>query len=277
MLQPEASESPDSVQAQHKSPAAELKGSVFTLTVLKIYHDSSVAIEQEIHQRIAKMPRFFENAPVVIDLGAIRDRADEINFQDIESMLRKLHLIPIGVCNGRLEQNTAAIKAGLAVLRGRSNQDIAATREKLATQPQCKPPTQEKHELAASPVNKTNQIDNQTIHDNPTRVIKQPIRSGQQVYAKGGDLVLLCAVNAGAEVLADGNIHAYAPLRGRALAGVSGNQEARIFCQAVEAELIAIAGNYRVFDNSNRTRELKQPSQIYLEDEQLKIKPLIDN
>jgi len=277
MLQPEASESPDSAQPQHKNPAAELKGSMFTLTVLHIYHYSVIAIEQDIQQRIAKMPHFFENAPVVIDLGAIRDRTDRINFQDVNSMLRKLHLIPIGVCNGRLEQNTAAIKAGLAVLRGRSNQDIASTREKLATQLQCKP-KQEKLELAnTSPTDKISQTDAQTIHNNPTRIIKHPIRSGQQIYAKGGDLILLGVVNAGAEVLADGNIHAYAPLRGRALAGVSGNQESRIFCQAIEAELIAIAGNYRVFDGSNRTQQLTIPSQIYLENEQLKIKPLIDN
>ncbi|MDH5327151.1 MAG: septum site-determining protein MinC, partial [Gammaproteobacteria bacterium] len=104
-----------------------------------------------------------------------------------------------------------------------------------------------------------------------SKFIKQPIRSGQRVYAKGGDLVILGAVNHGAEVMADGNIHIYAPLRGRALAGLDGNSESRIFCHSMEAELVAVAGNYRVFEDKVPADLYKKSVQIYLEGEQLKI------
>jgi septum site-determining protein MinC len=105
-------------------------------------------------------------------------------------------------------------------------------------------------------------------------MVTQPIRSGQRIYARDGDLIVLAAVNAGAEVMADGNIHIYAPLRGRALAGVRGNQNARIFCHSMEAELIAIAGSYRVFED-RVPDEIRQKSvQICLRGEQLDIVPI---
>jgi septum site-determining protein MinC len=102
----------------------------------------------------------------------------------------------------------------------------------------------------------------------PTLFIDRPLRSGQQVYARGGDLVVLAAVNAGAEVIADGHIHIYAPLHGRALAGASGAAEARIFCTRFDAELVSVAGLYRTFDsgvppswpaNRYRSGSLKNP------------------
>jgi septum site-determining protein MinC len=106
-------------------------------------------------------------------------------------------------------------------------------------------------------------------------MITQPIRSGQRTYAKGGDLVLLGAVNAGAEVMADGNLHIYAPLRGRALAGLDGNTQSRIFCQSMEAELVAIAGNYRVFEDDIPPEIYRKSVQIYLDGEQLIIEPIL--
>nr|MDQ2693913.1 septum site-determining protein MinC [Pseudomonadota bacterium] len=105
------------------------------------------------------------------------------------------------------------------------------------------------------------------------KLISQPVRSGQQMYAPDGDLILLGTVNAGAEVLADGNIHIYGHLRGRALAGARGNREARIFCQSLEAELVSIAGRYRVFEEMDA--EVRgTPTQIFLADDRLIIEPL---
>ena len=107
-----------------------------------------------------------------------------------------------------------------------------------------------------------------------TKIVQQPVRSGQRMMARKGDLVVLAAVNAGAEIIAEGNIHVYAPLRGRALAGVSGDTHARIFCHQFEAELVAIAGNYRVFDNGP-PRELRGKAvQVFLDGEQLIVAPL---
>ncbi|HCP03453.1 MAG TPA: septum site-determining protein MinC, partial [Pseudomonas sp.] len=105
------------------------------------------------------------------------------------------------------------------------------------------------------------------------KIITEPVRGGQQVYARGGDLIVMAPVSAGAELLADGHIHVYGPLRGRALAGVQGNQEARIFCQSLEAELVSIAGQYKVAEDL-RKQQWKQAVQISLEGDSLKISGL---
>lgn len=102
-----------------------------------------------------------------------------------------------------------------------------------------------------------------------TMVIDRPVRAGQQIYAKGGDLVVLAMVNVGAEIIADGSIHVYAPLRGRALAGARGNTQARIFVQSMEAELVSIAGVYRTIEQALPDSIQGKPAQIYLENERL--------
>lgn len=103
----------------------------------------------------------------------------------------------------------------------------------------------------------------------PTVVIRRPIRTGQQVYAQGADLIVLDMVSEGAEVIADGNIHVYAPLRGRALAGANGNHEARIFAQDMQAELVSIAGIYRSIEQDLPESLANKPTQIYLEENRL--------
>ncbi len=107
----------------------------------------------------------------------------------------------------------------------------------------------------------------------PTKIITTPIRSGQQIYAQGGDLLILAPVSTGAEVIADGHIHIYGPLRGRALAGVSGNENARIFCDSLEAELVSIAGYYKVNENL-RNDVWKSRVHVFLEDKTLHINTL---
>lgn len=102
-----------------------------------------------------------------------------------------------------------------------------------------------------------------------TLVIDRPVRAGQQIYAKGGDLVVLATVNVGAELIADGSIHVYAPMRGRALAGARGNTQARIFVKAMEAELVSIAGVYRTIEQALPDSIQGKPAQIYLENERL--------
>ncbi|HJU50263.1 MAG TPA: septum site-determining protein MinC [Pseudogulbenkiania sp.] len=108
----------------------------------------------------------------------------------------------------------------------------------------------------------------------PTLIVDRPVRAGQQIYAKGGDLVVLAMVSAGAEVIADGNIHVYAPLRGRALAGARGNTAARIFTQCMEAELVSIAGVYRTIEQALPDSIRGKPAQVFLENERLVINAL---
>jgi septum site-determining protein MinC len=108
----------------------------------------------------------------------------------------------------------------------------------------------------------------------PAKLITLPVRSGQQIYAKNCDLIVMAAVSAGAELLADGNIHVYGPLRGRALAGVNGNREARIFCQQLGAELLSIAGQYKVAEDLRRDPAWGKATQTWLNEEQLEISAL---
>ncbi len=107
-----------------------------------------------------------------------------------------------------------------------------------------------------------------------TMIIDTPVRTGQRIYARGADLVLMAMVNAGAEVIADGSIHAYAPLRGRALAGASGNSKARIFAMVMEAELVSIAGVYKTFEQGWPGNLVKKPVQVMLQDDKLEMRPI---
>ena len=250
---------------EDRAPAAVLKGSVFTLPILKISRCELQEIEFDLTQSLAAALDFFNNAPLVIDLALTRDLEEQLDFPALKTLLAKHNLVPVGVQNGSAAQTAAARMAGFSVLTGQTIDKIIENSAHKSHVKETTPAAsrQESSSVSAPPA---------TV-ESTTQVIHQPIRSGQRVYARGGDLILLAAVNAGAEVIADGNIHIYAPLRGRALAGVTGDTEARIFCHCMDAELVAIAGSYRFFDNI--PEEIRQKSvQIYLTGEQLNIKPL---
>lgn len=259
------------VPKEHKA-ALDLKGSVFTLTVLRLHTNDLTDIESELKGKIAQGPRFFEDAPVVIDVEPLKEAGLELDFAPFIRLLREIRLVPVGVRHATPPQQEAAKLAGLALMKGGAIRDLpsqkastpesdAKTAETATTTRQHKIEKQAESETAPAP----------TI----TKVIYQPIRSGQQIYARGGDLIVLAAVNAGAEIVADGNIHVYAPLRGRALAGVTGDRTARIFCQNMGAELVSIAGHYRVFEDNVPDAVRHKAVQIYLdENEQLKIEPM---
>lgn len=256
---------------QENKTALELKGSVFTLTVLRLYSNSIPSIENELKERLAVGPRFFEDAPIVIDIENLKDRDLDLDFKALNQLMRNLRLIPVGVRHGNLKQQQTAIAAGLALMKGGAIKDLPGMKTEQAV---AKKPAVQKQ---TAPI-KESQLPDRETTDNPTskitKVISQPIRSGQQIYAQGGDLIVLAAVNAGAEVVADGNIHIYAPLRGRALAGIRGDTNARIFCQNMEAELVSIDGHYRVFEDKMPNELKHQAIQIFLKDGQLQIEQL---
>ncbi len=261
----------DPLIQQENKTALELKGSVFTLTVLRLYSNSIPSIENELKERLAAGPRFFEDAPIVIDIENLKDRDLDLDFKALSQLMRNLRLIPVGVRHGNLKQQQTAIAAGLALMKGGAIKDLPGmkTEQVVAKKPEVQKQT--------API-KESQLPDKVITDNPTskitKVVSQPIRSGQQIYAQGGDLIVLAAVNAGAEVVADGNIHIYAPLRGRALAGIRGDTNARIFCQNMEAELVSIDGHYRVFEDKMPNELKHQAIQIFLKDGQLQIEQL---
>ncbi len=240
----------DSLHQQNGS-AVELKGTVFTLPVLKLHSIDLNAIEHELKVHLARGLNFFRHAPLVIDLQAVERQAAELDFRAIKELLQRLQLFTVGVRNVAPPVADKAVAAGLAVLKG------GVTKEKA----------EEKRGEIEPPVATE-------VLRRRTRVVHQPVRSGQQIYAKGGDLIILSSVNVGAEVIADGNIHVYGSLRGRAFAGVAEDTEARIFAQSMEPELAAIAGNYQVFDEPVSAPLRGRPAQIYLEGEQLVVAPL---
>jgi len=214
----------------------ELKGSLFTLMVLKLLEGNHDLFAEQLAEKIAKAPHFFQKAPLVIDLQAVPP--ENINLSYLVNLLRSHGLVPIAVRGGNLEQNNLALSMDLGLLP-----EAKAERPRYFEQ---------------TPFSK---------------IITHPIRSGQQIVALQGDLVVLATVSHGAEILAQGNIHVYGPLRGRALAGVNGNTEARIFCQSLEAELVSIAGQYQVSEGLPENLRGK-PTQIYLQENELKIEAL---
>ncbi len=229
--------------AGENAPPFELKGSLFTLTVLHLFQLDRAAIEQHLAEKIKQAPSFFNNTPVVIDLEGLagpRNGRDGVDLNGLYELLRRHGMVPVGIRNGSPELQAVARQAGLPVLA--DSRSAGAAKKPERTEPV---PTR-------------------------SRLINHPVRSGQQIYAPDGDVIVLGAVSAGAEVIADGNIHVYGALRGRALAGVKGDLETWIFCQSLEAELISIAGRYRIseqLDPADRGKAI----QVHLVDDRLVI------
>ena len=225
----------------------QLKGSLFTLTVLQLIEANYETFAAQLEAMAVQAPKFFHNTPIVIDLQRLADPSQPIDLNRLLQVLRQHSLIPIGLRGGLPEHQMAALSIGLAILpetKSEPTQAVAKTQNSASTPRTVTIP--------------------QT-----SKVVTQQVRSGQQIYAKGGDLIILAPVSPGAELLADGNIHVYGPLRGRALAGISGDQNARIFCQSLEAELVSIAGHYWIKEDLKNVNE-QQVVQIYLEEERLK-------
>jgi septum site-determining protein MinC len=203
-----------------------VQGAVFTVMVVRAAMLRDPGFEAELAEQVQRSPRFFLNAPVVLDLKEAAEFASEAEFAEAREILRRHTLTLIGIQNAAPVQADAAAAAGLAGFAPNATQ-LSRPRPAEAA------PASQSH--AAPSVAKS-------------RLITQPVRSGTQIYARGADLVVTAPVSPGAEVMADGNIHVYAALRGRALAGAGGDPEARIFCSRLEAELVSIAGHYLVSD-----------------------------
>ncbi|OGO91456.1 MAG: septum site-determining protein MinC [Coxiella sp. RIFCSPHIGHO2_12_FULL_42_15] len=222
----------------------QLKADFIPLTVIKLTQHNIDGIQSQLIKTIHKAPKYFQQAPVLIDLSELKTQ-HELDIEGLLSTFRNHQLIPVAIRGIEKEIEQKAQQQGLAILKKSSFKE-----EKSATTP----------------------VATTKSHQSLTKIITKPIRAGTQVYAKGGDLIILAAVNPGAECFADGNIHVHGPLRGRALAGINGDNNARIFCKSLEAELIAIAGYYQI------NEKLAVPTipgngmiQIYLENEKLQI------
>jgi len=228
-----------------------VQGAVFTVMVVRAGLLRDPGFEQELAEQIGRSPRFFLNAPVVLDLKDAGEYAGAAEFAEAKEVLRRHTLTLVGVQNAIPAQVEAAATAGLASFAPNSAQP---NRRRPPPEPMpAMPAPQPGRETAAK-----------------TLLVTRPVRSGTQIYARGADLVVTAPVSPGAEIMADGNIHVYGALRGRALAGAGGDVEARIFCSRFEAELVSIAGHYLVSEQMPAA-ERGLPVQIALVDDRLTI------
>ncbi len=227
-----------------------VQGALFTVMVVRAGMLRDPAFADELATQVERSPRFFQHAPVVLDLKGAGEFTAAAEFVEARERLRAHTLALVGVQNAEPAQLKAAAAAGLA--------SFAPT----AIQPSRRAPRPAVAAAAAAVAAEPPRA--------AARLVTTPVRSGTQIYARGTDLVVTASVSPGAELIADGNIHVYGPLRGRAMAGASGDTDARIFCSRFEAELVSIAGHYLVSEQLP-PEQRGLPVQIALVDEQLTI------
>lgn len=240
----------------------QIKGGRISVTTLELNRYDYASFNEQLNQAVSAAPQFFEQMPIVIGLEKLPEDAF-VDFLEICQLCQIHGLTPVAIRGGGEAQQTAATVAGLSRLPGQTRRGDAPPMLTEVVEVPSREPADAEPPKAAE--------DERPMR--ASRLITSPVRSGQQVYAQGGDLIVMASVSAGAEILADGHIHVYGPLRGRALAGIQGDTEARIFCQSLEAELISIAGHYRI--NEDLRGDLwRKPVRIALAAEQLQIEPL---
>ncbi len=234
----------------------EFKSATLPLIAVILKTADLDVLAEALEVQLADSPDFFEQEPVVIDLSVLQENGPaEIDFERLRSLLARHQTQPIAVRGGSDAQNAAARAAGLA----------------LAAMPVAPPP----RSPAPAPASPAPQIVREVpVPAGSTLLIDRPLRSGQQVYARGGDVIVTAVVNFGAEVIADGNVHVYAPLRGKAIAGARGNTEARIFSTSLEAQLVAIAGIYRTSEVPLPAEVSGKAAQIRLDGKKLVMDPI---
>lgn len=252
-----------SVAIAGNAPATfEIKSANLPLVALRLKSTDLDALAAELSRQYGDIPDFFDNDPLVVDLSPLPADAPGPDFVALIALLRFHRLAPLAFKGGTAQQAAAALAAGLV-----GAPDAATVKTATAAQQaigQSPPAAPAEPPLAGAQL--------------PALVIDKPLRSGQQVYARGRDLVVMAMVNAGAEVIADGHIHVYAPLRGKAIAGARGNADARIFALSLEPELISIAGIYRTTENALPPEVWGRATQVRLvagpEGERLVMEPL---
>jgi septum site-determining protein MinC len=250
----------DTASSRQPPRAFRLKGTAPALTLLYMLTEDLDAVEKQLSDHLRLMPQFFLYAPMLVDLTELGNR--RIDLAGLADLLRKHRLVPVAVRNPTDAQQVQAVAAGWAVLQSglaaprkpRPNlinpgvtdpgagdpgsSDSAPAPESAAGAPEANAAISPEGTAEATAQSESNEP------PLPGLTVRTPVRSGQVIHAVGGDLVVLAPVSSGAELIADGSIHVYAPLRGKALAGAQGASDVSIFCLGLEAEFISIAGRY---------------------------------
>ena len=238
-----------------RDTACEIRFGQVGLAQVRLRTIDASAVHDEIAARLATAPQMFERTAVCLDLSALEKEPEAAELRTILDAIRRAGMLPIGLAHGTAAVDALARTLELPVL--------TQFRAQVRTAPvAAEPRVEAEPKKAAQP--------EASEFSNPTLMHHQPVRSGQRVYARHRDLVVTSVVGAGAEVMADGCIHIYGPLRGRAAAGARGEVTARIFCQDFHAELISIAGVFRVFETIPPELDGK-PVQAWLDGDDLKL------
>jgi septum site-determining protein MinC len=250
--------------------AGELKIGQVGIANLRVRTLDVAQLAAEMRDRVQRAPKLFSRAAVILDFGGLTRTPDVATARALVDGLREAGVLPVALAYGTREIEELSVALGLPLLaKFRAQYERAdgaeapapapapARTAKAATEPAAKP--------AATPAPPSSSA--------PGMMQATPVRSGQQVYAENADLTVLATVGAGAEVIADGSIHIYGALRGRALAGGQGNEKARIFCREFHAELVAVAGHYKVLEDIPKDLRGKAV-QVWLEQGQLRIAAL---
>ncbi|WP_206861628.1 septum site-determining protein MinC [Lysobacter changpingensis] len=253
--------------------AGELKIGQVGIANLRIRTLDVAKLVEEMRGRVQRAPKLFARAAVVIDFGGLTRTPDEATARALIDGLRAAGVLPVALAYGTSEIERLSEALGLPLL---AKFRASYERDEQAPQPDAPAPARREPEpapKAAKSAPAPAPSPTPAANVAPGMIQSAPVRSGQQIYAENRDLTVLTTVGAGAEVISDGSVHIYGPLRGRALAGAKGNEQARIFCREFHAELVAVAGHYKVMEEI--PKELRGKAvQIWLEDQQLKIAAL---
>lgn len=242
--------------------AGELKIGQVGIANLRVREWNIERLASEMRERVERAPKLFQHAAVVVDLGSLSQCPTAADTRDLLNRLSAAGVHPVALAFGTTEIERLARDLGLPLLAKFRAQYESGSSLPEAAPAAAKPAPPPAPEPTAPPVAAA------PSKPGGGQIIELPVRSGQQVYAQNRDLTVLAGVGAGAEVIADGSIHVYGALRGRALAGAHGDESARIFCREFHAELVAIAGQYKVFEDLPADVR-GRPAQIWLENGKL--------
>ena len=225
----------------------EIKSASLPLVSFVLKSADITLIAQDLQTRLGDTPDFFDNDPVLVDLQHLDDQAGPLDLPALLQLLRSFRMNPVALRPNNAAHEAAATLVGLF----------------LTSEARTLPATPSTHEVVRE-VEVIREVVREVAASSTAMVIDKPLRSGQHVYAKGRDLVVLAMVNPGAEIMADGHIHVYAPLSGKAIAGAKGDTSARIFTHSLEAELLSIAGVYRTSDAPLPKEVAGKAAQVWL-------------
>jgi septum site-determining protein MinC len=237
------------------TPIIDIRYSEVGLVQVRIRTTDPRAILNELAGRVAAAPHFFRRIGVCLDLSALEKTPEVAEIQAVIEAVRRVGMLSVGLAGDLVELETVASALNLPIL----SSFRTPTRPAPVLEPEQPAPTTPEPAPADSNVS--------------TLIHNQPVRSGQRIYARNRDLIVNAGVAAGAEVMADGCLHIYGPLRGRAMAGARGDPAARVFCQEFDAELVSIAGVFRVFETIPAALA-GMPVQAWLAGEDLHFAPI---